>query len=214
MKYLVLGVHLRREDIEPEADALAADTVFLSAISMADDQPVSDRNLLIRAAESRSKLLERATFVAIRYGFTALSAEEAARKCAGRTAVWRDLLEAHRDDVELTLKVAADAKVQRPRRDAFESGAGYLRALYASTRAATIDPAFRAAADELFAPLASSTRWMHRDDSSMEMAALVKRSRLDDVQRSGEALKRRFPAVPFLLSGPWPLEVFADADHE
>jgi hypothetical protein len=33
------------------------------------------------------------------------------------------------------------------------------------------------------------------------------------VNDAGAALKRDFPSVPFLLSGPWPLEVFAD-DHE
>lgn len=214
MKYLVLGAHLRRDDVEPIAEALPVDGVFLSAIAMSDDQPVSDRNLVLRAADVRSRLVARATFVAIRYGLTVSSAEEAARKCAGRTSDWKELLEAHRGEVEMTLKVAAEAKGQRPRRDAFDSGAGYLRALHASTRAVTIDPAFRAAADEAFAPLAPSRRWMHRDDSSIEMAALVKRETLGEVERAGEALKERFPSVPFLLSGPWPLEVFADADHE
>ena len=214
MKTLVLGAHLRREDVEPIAEALPVEEVFLSAIPMLDDQPVSDRNLVLRAAEIRTKLVARATFVAIRYGFTVSSAADAARRCAGRTHAWRALLEANRDAVEMTLKVAAEAKVQRPRRDAFDSGAGYLRALHASTRAAAIDPAFRAAVDALFAPLAKSMRWLHRDDSSLEMAALVKRERLGDVERAGEALKERFPSVPFLLSGPWPLEVFADADHE
>jgi hypothetical protein len=33
------------------------------------------------------------------------------------------------------------------------------------------------------------------------------------VFEAGAALKREFPDVPFLLSGPWPLEVFADADQ-
>jgi hypothetical protein len=34
------------------------------------------------------------------------------------------------------------------------------------------------------------------------------------VTRAGEELRELCPDVPFLLSGPWPLEVFADADRE
>ena len=37
------------------------------------------------------------------------------------------------------------------------------------------------------------------------IALLQRRGRL-----TYRALKRQFPDVPFLLSGPWPLEVFAE----
>jgi len=40
------------------------------------------------------------------------------------------------------------------------------------------------------------------------------RDGVDRVRAAGEQLKRDFPDVPFLLSGPWPLEVFADDDHQ
>ena len=214
MKLLVLGAHLRREEIEPLAEALPAGPLFLSAIAVADDQPIGDRDLLLRAAGVRSKLVDRATFVAIRYGFTAASAEEAARKCGDRIEAWRRLLEEHRDEIEMTLKVAAASREARPRRGDFDTGAAYLRALHGAMRNAAVDPAFRTAVDETIGRAASAVRWLHRDEASVEMAALVKRSRLAELQREGESLKERFPNVPFLLSGPWPLEVFADAGLE
>jgi hypothetical protein len=62
-------------------------------------------------------------------------------------------------------------------------------------------------------PLATEHRWIHRDQSSVELAMLVRRSDLDKVREAGERLRADFSAVPFLLSGPWPLEVFAD-DHQ
>ena len=47
----------------------------------------------------------------------------------------------------------------------------------------------------------------------LSIIELVRRSDVAAVLAAGEALKRDFPHVPFLLSGPWPLEVFAD-DHQ
>jgi hypothetical protein len=41
------------------------------------------------------------------------------------------------------------------------------------------------------------------------MAALIPRARIEEIFAAGEQLKRDFPRIPFLLSGPWPLEVFA-----
>jgi hypothetical protein len=76
--------------------------------------------------------------------------------------------------------------------------------------AANVDPRFRAAADALLVPLAEH-RWMHRDEKSVELALLVPRANVDAICARGEELRET--SVPFLLSGPWPLEVFAD-DHE
>jgi hypothetical protein len=56
--------------------------------------------------------------------------------------------------------------------------------------------------------------WAHRDERSVELTALIPRARLDDIRGVGEELRRLSPDVPFLLSGPWPLEVFADVDRE
>jgi hypothetical protein len=42
---------------------------------------------------------------------------------------------------------------------------------------------------------------------------LVRRPDLENMRIAGETLRKEFAAVPFLLSGPWPLEVFAD-DHQ
>jgi hypothetical protein len=80
--------------------------------------------------------------------------------------------------------------------------------LHEATQAADIDPRFRQAVSRI-----GTSRWIHRDGRSLECALLVSRDDVNRVQQAGQQLKREFPEVPFLLSGPWPLEVFAD-DHE
>ena len=205
MKSVIIGAHLRRDDVEPLADALPAGDLFLSGLAVAGDQPLGDRELLLRVAKVRAALLDRATFIAIRYGFAASSANEAAAKCATQLDRWRALLERHREEVEMTLKVVAPERVPRPDRHDFASGGDYLKALHAATTAVEVDPEFRTAAEEAV----GKGRWLHRDQASLELAALVARDAVDRVRANGEELKRRFPHVPFLLSGPWPLEVFA-----
>jgi len=214
MKQIVIGAHLLRDDVEPVAAAVPVGDLYLSAIELPDDQPLGDRDLLLRVAGVRAKLLDVATFVAIRYGFTLAGAADAESKCSAFLSRWKRVLTAHRDDVEMTLKVKAAIARPRPDRHDFTSGADYLRALHAATQASNVDPAFRGHAQRLIVPLSTKHRWTHRDERSVELAALVPRARLDEVRDAGEELRRVAPDVPFLLSGPWPLEVFADDDHE
>jgi hypothetical protein len=213
MKLVVIGAHLERNDIEPIAEAVAVSDLWLSGMAVDDSQPLGDRELLLRVATLRAALLDSATFVAIRYGFTAHGASDAAAKCAPHIDRWRRVLHEYRGMVEMTLKVAAEAPRARPDRHDFDSGAAYIRALHDATRATDVAPEFRNAVDDTIAPLAVKHRWSNRDTSSLEFAALVKRENVAAVNDAGSALKRDFPSVPFLLSGPWPLEVFAD-DHE
>ena len=214
MKSIVIGAHLVRDDIEPVAEAIPVGDLHLSALAVADEQPIGDRELLVRVAGIRTRLLEKASFIAIRYGFTALSTEDAFAKCAAHLPRWKRVLTAHRGHVEMTLKVAAASPMPRPDRRDFTSGADYLRALHAVTQAANVDPSFRAAVQRLVVPLGVTSRWQHRDERSVELAVLVERARVDEVLTAGEAIRLECPSVPFLLSGPWPLEVFADDDHE
>lgn len=213
MKLVVIGAHRERNDVEPLAEALAVSDLWLSGMAVEESQPLGDRDLLLRVAKTRAALLDRATFVAIRYGFTAHGQSEAYAKCAAHIDRWRRVLNDYRDHVEMTLKVAAAMPRPRPDRHDFESGAAYIRALHDATRATDVAPEFRKAVDDTLAPLAVKHRWSNRDTSSLEFAALVKRENVAAVDDVGSALKRDFPSVPFLLSGPWPLEVFAD-DHE
>ena len=214
MKSIAIGVHLLRDDVDPLADAVPVGNLFLSALSVPDDQPLGDRELLLKIASIRSKLLDVATFIAIRYGFAFASSDEAFSKCAAHLARWKRVLTTNRDNVEMTLKVAASSTSARPDRHAFASGAEYLRALHAATQSANIDASFREAVDRTIVPLAITHRWSHRDEKSVELTALIARDQLDAVKRAGEELRVAAPHVPFLLSGPWPLEVFADDDHE
>jgi hypothetical protein len=213
MKLVVIGAHLKRNDIEPVAEAMAVSDLWLSGMSVDDSQPLGDRDLLLRVANTRAALLDRATFVAIRYGFTAHGSSDATSKCAAHIDRWRRVLHDYQGHVEMTLKVAAAEPRARPDRHDFESGAAYIRALHEATRATDVAPAFRKAVDETLVPLAVKHRWSNRDTSSLEFAALVKRENVAAINDAGSALKRDFPSVPFLLSGPWPLEVFAD-DYE
>ena len=92
MKSIAIGAHLLRDDVEPLADAVPVGDLFLSAIAVEDDHPLGDRDLLVRVAGVRAKLLEVATFVALRYGFTFASAEQAQAKTLAHHARWRRLL--------------------------------------------------------------------------------------------------------------------------
>ncbi len=206
MKWVVIGAHLLRDDIESPAEPIAAGELFLSGLAIPDEQPAGDRELLLRVARLRAALLDRATFIAIRYGFVITSRDEVAAKCAPHFARWRELLEKHRGQVEMTMKVVATTHAETPQRQNFTSGAEYLRALHAATKAVTIDPSFREEAERLLA----DGRWLHRDNQSLELAALVARDDVEKVKHNGIALKERFPQVAFLLSGPWPLEVFGE----
>jgi hypothetical protein len=213
MKLVVIGAHRERNDIEPLAAAIAVSDLWLSGMEVEESQPLGDRDLLLRVAQIRAALLDRATFVAIRYGFTAHGSSDAVAKCAAHLDRWRRVLNDFRDHVEMTLKVAAASPQARPDRHDFESGAAYIRALHDATRSTDVAPEFRKAIEETLTPLAVKHRWSNRDTSSLEFAALVKRESVMAINDAGSALKRDFPTVPFLLSGPWPLEVFAD-DHE
>lgn len=213
MKLVVIGAHLLREDVEPIAEALPVGDLFLSVLPIAGQQPLGDRDLLLRVAEVRRRLLDRATFVAVRYGFTVTSSDDAVQRCAPHLVKWRSLLETYREHAEMTLKVAVNAS-PRPDRREHASGSSYLRALHESARKADADPVLYAAVERLLIPLAHEHRWLHGDRTSTEFVALVRRERLGEFEEAGRALKNEVPSTPFLLSGPWPLEVFADADHE
>ena len=208
MKSIAIGVHLQREDIDGVADAVSAAGLFLSAVSVADEQPLTDRDLLVRVATTRAALLERATFIAVRYGFTFRGEAEAAAKIAANVDAWRALLEENRTRVEFTLKVAATGSARPDRRD-FSSGAEYMRALHDARDSVSIPPSFRDEVERLIVPTAVRHQWMKRDTTSMELAGLIERESLPRLSAAGETLKAAAPGVPFLLSAPWPLEVFA-----
>ena len=214
MKFVAIGAHLRREDVEPLAEAVPIGDLFLSAIAVEDDQPLGDRDLLVRVSGVRARLLEKATFVAIRYGFAFRSNNEALAKCAPHLDAWKTALAVNRGRVELTLKVAASSRSSKPDRHSFEKGADYLRALHAAKQAVTVDSKFRQTVERCLGTLCERWKWITRDEASMEFCGIIDRDKLRDLSRAGEEIKALHPEVPFLLSAPWPLEVFTGADHE
>ena len=106
-------------------------------------QPLGDRDLLLRVAKTRAALLDRATFIAIRYGFTAHASSDAMRNVRRISIDGGGCCMSIRGMVEMTLKVAAAAPRARPDRHDFESGAAYIRALHDATRATDVAPEFR-----------------------------------------------------------------------
>lgn len=214
MKSIAIGLHLGSDDITGIADATPAAGLAISSIAVEDDQPLGDRDLLLRVAEVRARLLDRATFIAIRYGFTFRSATEADEKISAKAAAWRDILEKNRSRVELTLKVPVAVRQPKPDRHAFKTGAAYVRALQVAKNAAAVSEEFKRAAEEHVGALCVARRWITRDAATIELAGLIERDRLPELERAGRALKAACPDVPFLLSAPWPLEEFANADHE
>ncbi|MGZ8710348.1 MAG: hypothetical protein ACXW28_08990, partial [Thermoanaerobaculia bacterium] len=73
-----------------------------------------------------------------------------------------------------------------------------------------VPPAFKAEVERVIVPLAVRHRWIKRDATSVELAGLIDRAELSRLAVVGEALKKSVPDIPFLLSAPWPLEVFAE----
>jgi hypothetical protein len=210
-RFLLVGAHLREEDAAVAGvSALPAGDLWLSAVAIAARRNLAERDLVARVAMLRQELIAKEIFVAIRYGATASDAGAAQSKCAEHLVRWRALLERWRGRVEIVMRVGGAGIGARPDRAGFESGADYLRALHAMRHAVPIDAAFIADAESALRELADAVKTTSREDGSVEIAALVARDRIAGASSAAERLKERRPGVPFLLSGPWPLEVFAD----
>lgn len=212
-RFVLIGAHLTGEDAEVEGVAVfELEPLVLSAVEFDTGRGVADPETVQRALKARAALLQKETFIAIRYGLTVAGASEANEKCAPRLKRWLEVLRERRGMVELTLRVAAREKKQRPDRKGFSSGTAYLRALGA-TRTEGLDATVRRQFEEAFQPFASQSRWLARTDGGSELVILLRREDFDRARAAGEALQRSFPDVPFLLSGPWPLETFADEEE-
>jgi hypothetical protein len=210
-RYALIGAHRQRSD----AEGVAGVTLFeiapliVSAIAFDAERGIAGQEVLVRALEARSALMSQATFVAIRYGASVKDGYEAAAKCASFLSRWREVLNKYQEMAEITIRIAGSGKGERPDRHAFKSGSDYLRALHAA-RSAQIDGTTRAAVEQAFAALAAEHRWLAREDGSAEFVALVNRNDMNAVRKAGQSLQNEMRDVPFLLSGPWPLEVFAE----
>lgn len=209
-RFLLIGAHLRPEDAAVDgAVTFPLEDLTLSAAAYDADIGAAAREVVSNVAVLRRRLVDRQAFVAIRYGASVAGAEEAFAKCRERAAAWRELLTTWRDTFEMTLKVLAADAAPTPDRKQFTSGADYLRALHAARSAKSIDPAFERSVEKELGTVALAWKWIPRQDAAFEFAFLIRRTSMDDVRSRGLALKESFPALPFLMSGPWPLEVFA-----
>jgi hypothetical protein len=210
-RFILVGAHLKEDDASVGGvTLLPAGDLFISGVEVPERRNLAEREIVARVASLRQELIGREIFVAIRYGATARDATAAAEKCAPHLGRWRGLLEAWRGRVEVVMRVGGAGAGERPKREAFDSGAEYLRALHSMRHAVPIDQAFVADAEARFRRMADAIRTLSREDGSIEIAMLVRRDRIDDARRIAEELKTERAGVPFLLSGPWPLEVFAD----
>jgi len=210
-RYALIGAHLNRSEAEgvEGITVLAAEPLFLSAIAFDSGRGPADADTIRRALAARTALTQRATFIAIRYGLSVSGEEEARSRCAPKLQRWRKILEERKGLIEVTLRIAAEEKAQRPDRTVFESGSEYLRALHQS-RASRIDEATRSRFEEPFRAFALESRWLDRSDGGSELVLLIRREDLDRARVAGQTLQQASPETPFMLSGPWPLETFAD----
>ena len=209
-RYVLIGVHLKADDADVAAvRAFGVGEIAVSALPIGVDTPLADRELMTRVMEARRQLLDRETFIAIRYGASARSSEEIREKLGPHTAKWKRTLEKWRGHVEATLKIAASQKAERPDIASVSGGREYLERLHASRTAFEPPAAMIESINSEFA-FAAQKRWIRRADGGMEFAALLPRNELQRLSDIGMRLTRDFPSTPFLLSAPWPLEVFGD----
>lgn len=214
MRYALIGAHLGREDVAgvDDVDVLSLDRLVLSAIRFDPSAGLADSATIAKAARVRGELLSRETFIAIRYGSSVAGRDGAHEKCAGFEASWERILTRYRGMVEMTLKVASGVGELRPDRRSFSSGRAYLEALHESRRGTAVGEDFRAWIESRLGDLAVRGTWSRRDDLATEFAFLIRREDVAAAKDAGIDLKAAFPDVPFLLSGPWPLETFANEE--
>jgi hypothetical protein len=207
-RLMLVGAHLRAADSDVEGvTPIDAAGLTLSAVAFPASLHPSDRTLIARAVEARQKLIEREIFVAIRYGSAADTPDHARQLALPFLDQWSALLERHRGKIELTLKLAPRERPARPRRQDAASGRDYLEQLQ-RMRAISLSSDETETIERRFAPF--EQRWSQRSDGGSELALLASRTELDRVREAGEALRQELPHLPFVLSGPWPLEAFAD----
>jgi hypothetical protein len=207
LRRIVIGAHLRAEDIVA-GESIAVGDLFLSAVAVDEHRGVADSAFVEEVARLRQALIAQEIFVALRYGTTVSSESDAKEKCGPSLARWKELLERWRGFVEVTMKIAPTSEASRPARTEATSGADYLRRLDAMRRS-EVDETTRAAIDEVFA-FAAESKWTRRADGGWERAALIRRAELTELERIASTLRNIDGIPPFLLSGPWPLEAFAE----
>lgn len=213
-RFAAIGAHLQLDDAAgvEGVSMFEIGPLFLSAADFEVPEGLASRAVVLRVAELRRQLAAKETFVAIRYGLSFATPLEALAKCAAHLTVWNRVLREYRGSCEMTVKVATGKKFERPDRHDFTKGKDYLSALKAAREEQSAPGEVRSTLEEAFAKQAARVRWVERDDGATELALLVRRDAIDLVRESAELLKTALPNVPFLLSGPWPLETFADGE--
>jgi hypothetical protein len=212
-RYALIGAHLHGKDLAavPQVHAFDLGTLVVSAVAFESDHGIADPGVVRRALEARKALILHETFIAIRFGAAVAGLEEARSRCAPHLERWRRILENRQGMVEVTLRIAGKEKTTRPDRREFPSGGDYLRALH-QRRHGTIDPALARQIEAMFAPIATAKRWLGREDGGSELVLLIPRVALEAVGRVADELKASHSQLPFLISGPWPLEAFANEE--
>ena len=214
-RFALIGAHLREEDVAnvEGVTVLAAGGLVLSALAFEAVRGIADRQVIGEVATARAALIRRELFVAIRYGISVRDSKEASDKCTSFLDRWRELLTQFRGCIEMTLKIASPGSGSRPDSKQFQSGSDYLRELHRSRSAKSLDAPVREMIERELFPLSLQRRWVARQDGGIELAFLMQRDRLDSAAAFATRMKEHFPELPFLLSGPWPLEIFANDEQ-
>ena len=208
----LIGAHLRSEDtaVVPAVQTIHVEGLFVSAYSFDARAGIADSSLIAEVTKARGALIQQEIFVAIRYGVSVSDPNETADKIRPHLERWTGLLTDYRGYVEMTLKIASQENAARPDRHQFQSGADYLRELHRTRSAKSLEPEVSEMLEKNLFPIALQTRWVDRQDAGIELAFLMHRSELEALGEIAQRIKSRFPKLPFMLSGPWPLEIFAN----
>lgn len=209
-RLMPLGVHRSADEIVAEGiSRIDVGPVVVSALEIGEGENAATTSVLTRALELRTALLRGGSYIAIRYGVVLDSAAEVVRVCEPKASAWAKTLEETRGLVELTLKIAPDQKPERPDRKTVSGGSEYLKKLR-QMQGSSLSSERKGEIEALLAEGATRTVWRDREGGGTELVMLVPAERVTEFRERGRGLAQSDRRLPFILSGPWPIEVFAD----
>lgn len=209
-RLMPLGVHRSADEISAEGIArIDVGPVVVSALEIGEGENAATSSVLTRALELRTALLRGGSYIAIRYGVVLDSESEVIRVCEPKASAWAKTLDKTRGLVELTLKIAPDQKPERPDRKSVSGGSEYLMKLKLMQRS-TLSKERKEEIEAILAEGANRTVWRDREGGGTELVMLVPTERVAEFRERGQRLAQSERRLPFILSGPWPIEVFAD----
>lgn len=209
-RLMPLGVHRSADEIcAGGVSRIGVGPVVVSALEIGEGENAATTSVLTRALELRTDLLQGGSYIAIRYGVVLDSEADVVRICEPKASAWAETLEKTRGLVELTLKVAPEQRTERPNRKSVSGGSEYLMKLK-QMQGSSLPPERRREIEAILNEGANRSVWRDREGGGTELVMLVPSEKVAEFRERGRRLAELDHRLPFILSGPWPIEVFAD----